>query len=144
MAPSPKLDPSSFTSIDYPSPQSLLLPTKRPALPFRRNRRIAILLSLPLSLLLIYFLLPSLLEKPHLFSSYAVHTSYASKEALQTTIVLPKLQYKFREGEGADFERRQKVKESIQRTWELYAQEAWGWDEVKPITGGGRDTRSSL
>ena len=40
-----------------------------------------------------------------------------------------------------DPERRRKVKESIQRTWELYVQEAWGWDEVRPVQGGGRDPR---
>ena len=52
--------------------------------------------------------------------------------------MLPKIQYNFRKGEGADPERRERVKEAILRTWELYAQEAWGWDEVRPVQGGGK------
>ena len=55
--------------------------------------------------------------------------------------MLPEIQHKFAKGQGGDVVRRTKVKEAIQRTWELYSSEAWGWDEVKPVEGGGRDTR---
>lgn len=70
--------------------------------------------------------------------------SHSGKGALDSTIELPQIQYSFSSGVGGDTPRRQKVKDVIQRTWELYAQEAWGWDEVKPNEGGGRDTRYLL
>jgi mannosyl-oligosaccharide alpha-1,2-mannosidase len=106
---------------------------------FRRNRRIPILLSF--TIFLFYFILPSLLDQSELFLPPPPYLGYAGKAALETTIVLPKIQYNFRKGEGADPERRERVKEAILRTWELYAQEAWGWDEVRPVQGGGKDSR---
>jgi hypothetical protein len=142
MAPSPKLESSPFTlSDDNSPPQSILLPTKRSSMPFRRNRRIPFLLSFPLTLLLLYCILPPWLERSELFPPSAPYLSHAGKSALETTIVLPKIQYKFPKGRGADIPRRHKIKESIKRTWDLYVQEAWGWDEARPVQGGGRDTR---
>lgn len=144
MAPSPKLESSSFLSDDNSTPPSLLLSKKRATLSFRRNRRLSIFLSFPVSLLLIYLFLPSWLNRSDLFVPPPAYISHAGKSALETTIILPKVQYKFRKGEGADIERREKVKEAILRTWELYSQEAWGWDEVRPVQGGGRDSRFLL
>lgn len=109
--------------------------------PFRRKRRIPILLFLPFTLFLLYFLLPSWLDQSELFLAPPPYLSHAGKAALGATIVLPKIQYNFAKGEGADPERREQVKETILRTWRLYAQEAWGWDEVRPVEGGGRDSR---
>ena len=70
--------------------------------------------------------------------------SYAGKAALETTMQLPDLQYKFLNGSGADIERRDKVKDAIKRTWDLYVQQAWGWDEARPVRGSGQDTRYPL
>ena len=72
------------------------------------------------------------------------YMSYAGKAALETTIQLPELQYKFPNGSGADVERRDRVKDVIKRTWDLYVQQAWGWDEVRPVRGSGQDTRYPL
>lgn len=110
--------------------------------PFRRNGRKLRLLSFPLALLLLYLLFPF----PHRLSQPGhfpppTYLAHAGKSALESTIVLPTLQHKFPNNKGADIERRQKVRESIKQTWELYVQEAWGWDEVAPVRGGGRDTR---
>lgn len=112
---------------------------------FRRNGRRLRLVSFPLALLLLYFLFPfhHRLNQPGHFPP-PTYLSHAGKSALESTIVLPTLQHKFPNNEGADVERRQKVKESIKQTWELYVQEAWGWDEVAPVRGGGRDTRLIL
>jgi len=51
------------------------------------------------------------------------------------------VQFAFGAGEGGDEERLRGVREAILRTWGFYVQEAWGWDEVRPVKGGGRDTR---
>jgi hypothetical protein len=72
------------------------------------------------------------------------YMSNAGRAALETTIQLPDLQYKFLNGSGADVERRDKVKEVIKRTWDLYVQQAWGWDEVRPVRGSGQDPRYPL
>ncbi len=69
------------------------------------------------------------------------YLSHAGRAALETTIRLPVLQYQFPNGSGADVERRNKVKDAIKRTWDLYVQQAWGWDEVRPVRGSGQDTR---
>ena len=53
------------------------------------------------------------------------------------------MQFGFREGEGGDAGRLRAVREAISRTWEGYVEEAWGWDEVRPVAGGGKDTRYS-
>lgn len=134
MAHSPKFEPAFYLSDDKSPPQSL----KRP---FRRKRRVPILLSFPLALFLLYLLSPSWLDRSELFLAPPPYLSHAGKAALETTIFLPKIQYNFRKGEAEDPERREIVKETILRTWELYAQEAWGWDEVRPVQGGGSDSR---
>lgn len=112
----------------------------------RRSKRIPLLLSFPLTLAIIYIAItysqtwlkgPNSLISPHV----GAYISHAGKKALETTIVLPNIQYPFLEGEGRDVNRREKVRDAIRRTWELYSKEAWAWDEVKPNQGGGRDTR---
>jgi hypothetical protein len=110
--------------------------------PFRRKRRFPVGLAFPLALLLIYLLLPTYLNDVEIVvAPDAPWFSHSGKAALETTIELPKIQFQFPRGEGANEERRDKVRAAIQRTWRLYGQEAWSWDEVRPVTGGGRDTR---
>jgi hypothetical protein len=122
--------------------QTLPLSPNRPALPFRRNRRsIPILLSLPLAFLLLYILAPSIVSRSEIFLAPPPYLSHSGKKALETTIHLPRLQFNFSKGEGVDAKRRDMVRDTIERTWRLYAQEAWGWDEVKPVQGGGQDPR---
>src|SRR5947207_11734106 len=98
----------------------------------RRSRRGATLLSLPLSLFLLYFLLNIQFpyESPTFFSS-TPYIDHSGRSALRTEISLPKVQFPFRNGEGADPQRRERVKQAILRTWEGYVSQAWGWDEVK-------------
>jgi len=139
MPPSPKLD--SFSFPDDPSPTTLSLLKPR-----RRTRRLpTLLLSLPLTCILLYFLLlpptTSWLDHSRLFVPAPGYASHSGKSALKTTIELPPVQFAFRKGEGEDKERLRVVRDAILRTWELYEQEAWGWDEVRPVHGGGRDTR---
>jgi hypothetical protein len=126
--------------IDTTSPQPPYSPTTRPPTSFRRILPTLRLLALPLTLITLYFLLPLLLNRARP-TPPPEYLSHAGTSVLETTIVLPKLQYNFANSQGGDDERRQKVKESIKRTWDLYVQQAWGWDEVRPIRGGGRDTR---
>jgi len=119
-------------------------PSIKGSSPCRRHRRLPFLLSFPLSLTIIYLILmysQSWLSRTTSIISPLPYLSHSGKGALDSTIELPQIQYPFSSGVGGDTPRRQKVKDVIQRTWELYAQEAWGWDEVKPNEGGGRDTR---
>jgi hypothetical protein len=96
----------------------------------------------PLLLMILYLLL-SLWPRPpsRIIEPTEEYLSYIGKSALSTSIPLPRLQYQFAHNEGLDFDRREKVKASIKETWDLYVQQAWGWDEVRPVTGGGRDSR---
>ena len=126
--------------IDTTSPQPIYSPTTRSPTSFRPKLRTLRLIALPLTLITLYFLLPLLLNRPRP-TPPPEYLSHAGTSVLETTIVLPKLQYSFANNQGGDDERRQKVKESIKRTWDLYVQQAWGWDEVRPIRGGGHDTR---
>jgi hypothetical protein len=134
MPPSPKLGGDSAAYDE----KSLLSP--RLNLP-RRTRRVPLLLSLPLTLFLCYLLLPSMLDQSPLFIAPPAYLSHSGKSALETTVLLPRVQFEFPRGKGGDVVRREKIKEAIERTWRLYAQEAWSWDEVKPVHGGGRDPR---
>jgi len=145
MPPSPKLngDPSN-----YGPDQSLNLSQFKSSrssaatlLHVRRTRRIPLLLSLPLTVLLCYLLLPSMLDRSDLFVAPPPYLSHAGRSALETSVLLPRVQFLFPRGRGGDVARREKVREAIRRTWRLYSQEAWGWDEVKPVQGGGRDPR---
>ncbi len=135
MPSSPKLETQQFL---YP-PHTNTTPSL-PLLP-RRPRRLPILFSLLLSIILIYLILPSWLDQSALFRPPPPYLSHAGKSALETTRELPRIQFAFPSGEGADEERRGRVREVIERTWEIYVREAWGWDETRPVFGGGRDTR---
>jgi hypothetical protein len=117
--------------------QALVNPQKR----VMRNRGIVKIVSFPLILLLLYSLAVLWPKSPTLFD-HPESLSHGGKSALATTITLPRLQYNFEKNEGGHDERRRKVKESIRRTWDLYTEQAWGWDEVRPVRGGGRNTRS--
>jgi hypothetical protein len=145
MSPSPKPESSSsFFSAgeDKLSSPSTLLPLLRSPLPtFRRTRRLHLLVSFPLTLILLYLLFPSWLDNSQLFAPPAPYVSHSGKSALKSTITLPPIQFDFPPREGADSERREAVREVIERTWGLYAEDAWGWDEVRPVMGGGKDTR---
>lgn len=37
-------------------------------------------------------------------------------------------------------ERRAAVKDAFSRSWNAYQEQAWTWDEVRPVTGGGKNT----
>lgn len=37
-------------------------------------------------------------------------------------------------------ERRAAVKGVFSRSWKAYKEQAWTWDEVRPVTGGGKNT----
>ena len=111
---------------------------------FRRKRRVPLIFTLPLTFLILYLLLPQYIPHPEIFTKSPSYLSHAGKSALETTITLPKMQFPFEKGTGGDDERREMVLQTMRRTWELYAREAWTWDEVRPVHGGGRDTRSGL
>lgn len=36
--------------------------------------------------------------------------------------------------------RRDAVKNAFSRSWNAYKEQAWTWDEVRPVTGGGKNT----
>lgn len=36
--------------------------------------------------------------------------------------------------------RRDAVKKAFSRSWNAYKEQAWTWDEVRPVTGGGKNT----
>jgi mannosyl-oligosaccharide alpha-1,2-mannosidase len=45
----------------------------------------------------------------------------------------------FKETEETQY-RRQVVKDVFSRSWNAYKEQAWAWDEVRPVTGGGKNT----
>jgi hypothetical protein len=106
----------------------------------KQRRKAAKAISYPVILLLLYLILTLPSKRRAVLPPE--YLSHIGRSALETTLSLPTLQYQFPHGEGADYERREKVKEALKRNWYLYVQEAWGWDEVRPVHGGGRDTRS--
>lgn len=108
----------------------------------KQRRKAAKAVSYPVILLLLYLIILTLPSRRRAFLP-PEYLSHIGRSALETTLSLPTLQYQFPHGEGAHYERREKVKEALKRNWDLYVQEAWGWDEVRPVHGGGRDTRSS-
>ena len=116
------------------------LPT-RTILPRQRNRRIVQVASYPFLLLILYFFFAFYPKDQHIHVDPTMYLSHAGKAALATTIVLPRLQYEFEKNEGRYDERREKVKGFIKQTWDLYVQQAWDWHEVRPVGGGGRDSR---
>jgi len=122
--------------VDAPSPAS---PHIRPRVSARKPPLLKVV-TYPLALLFLYLLFILWPEKPTLVDSS--YLQYAGKSALTTSIVLPRLQYPFQNGEGRDERRRGTIREVIENTWALYVQEAWGWDEVRPVQGRGRDTLS--
>ena len=65
---------------------------------------------------------------------------YSGISPLESTIVIPTVQYNFTDTNG-QADRRENVTAAIKRTWDLYVQQAWGSDEVTPVTGKGQDPR---
>lgn len=57
--------------------------------------------------------------------------------AFESSVQIPKLQYQFPKGQGGDAKRLREVKDVIKKTWDLYVQQARGFDETRPVTGGG-------
>jgi len=93
-------------------------------------------------LLIILYLLPFLWPgSPSRFIDPTEYVSYIGQSALSTSVTLPRLQYQFPFNEGNSYDRREEVKALIKNAWDLYVKQAWGWDEVRPVTGGGRDSR---
>jgi hypothetical protein len=80
-----------------------------------------------------------------LFLSGAVALSpFTGNDSLQTTIELPPIQFDFPVGSGADVSRASAVKSVIERTWNLYAEKAFGSDQIQPVNGSGITTRHPL
>ena len=74
------------------------------------------------------------------FSVQADSVPSVNSTFFEISITIPKLQYNFSEGGGGDSTRLQQIQGTINDTWNLYVQQAWGFDEVKPVTGGGVNT----
>lgn len=55
---------------------------------------------------------------------------------------LPRVQHKFRpkKNDKITEQRRKAVKDVFIRSWDAYKREAWLWDELVPIAGGGKNT----
>lgn len=55
---------------------------------------------------------------------------------------LPRVQHNFgsRKNDKVTEDRRQAVKDVFVRSWNAYKREAWMWDELVPIAGGGKNT----
>lgn len=55
---------------------------------------------------------------------------------------LPKVQHGFpaKHKGSVTEERRKAVRDVFLRGWTSYKQQAWGWDELQPVTGGGKNT----
>lgn len=54
---------------------------------------------------------------------------------------LPRVQHQFSHATTALNEKRRKaVRHIFLRSWNAYRDEAWLWDELKPVTGGGKNT----
>ena len=104
-----------------------------------RQRRIATLIIFPIILLVLY-ISAALWQKQSIIQTPPDHVAYAGKSALESVIVLPKIQHHF-PNKAVHDERRQQIKEEIKRSWSFYVQQAWGLDEIRPVRGGGRDNR---
>ena len=143
---SPKYETTIPLLTDESSSRSFLPTVTRSTVLCRRSRRVPVLISFPIALAVIYIILTyseSWIGRTTSFITPIPYLSHAGRGALESTIILPRIQYHFDKGDGGDPSRRTKIQETIRRTWELYTNEAWGWDEVKPTEGGGRDTRYS-
>lgn len=55
---------------------------------------------------------------------------------------IPKVQHTFskKSGNKVTEERRKAVRDVFLRGWTSYKQQAWGWDELQPVKGGGKNT----
>jgi mannosyl-oligosaccharide alpha-1,2-mannosidase len=74
-------------------------------------------------------------------SGAAALSPFTGNDSLQTTIQLPPIQFDFPAGSGGDVNRASAVKSVIERTWTLYAEEAFGSDQIQPVNGIGINTR---
>jgi hypothetical protein len=116
-------------------------PPNRTVIHYRSGVRIERLVWYPLLLVILYLLVSLWPRPPSRIADPKDYASYLGKSALATSLALPRLQYQFPYTDGPDYERHEKVKGLIKETWDLYVQQAWGWDEVRPVDGGGRDSR---
>ena len=108
---------------------------------FSRRSRFTRFWSYPLVLLCLYLVFGLLIPKPHAREQIVFDfAANAGRSALESTITLPRIQHSFADKAGNE-QRRERIREELKRTWDAYVQQAWGWDEVKPVSGGGRDTR---
>jgi len=139
----PVTDTSSVEDVSEPDDMPVVLRQKSigSAPFFSRRSRFARFWSYPLLLLFLYVVFTLLIPKPHGRAQIEFDfAANAGRSALDSTISLPRIQHSFSDKAGNE-QRRQKVREELKRTWDAYVQQAWGWDEVKPVSGGGRDTR---
>jgi len=125
-------------------PEAGLYQPNQPIVRYQAKVRIERLVWYPLLLIVLYLLLSLWPRQPSRPIDSTDYIYFAGKSALASTFALPKLQYQFQDTDGGNFERREKVKGLIKETWDLYVQQAWGWDEVRPVSGGGRDSRYRL
>ncbi|KAF3119824.1 hypothetical protein TWF569_003573 [Orbilia oligospora] len=81
-------------------------------------------------------------------SFYLFHRAFfSSPRGIGFDFMIPRdirIQYPFEEkGTNArDAKKAEAVKEVMRRTWKLYKERAWGFDEIKPVSGKSRNSRN--
>ncbi|KAI9754165.1 MAG: ASTRA complex subunit [Chaenotheca gracillima] len=87
---------------------------------------------------------PKIDDKPH-WQKQSEQYPVASYTLLPTGLsqALPKIQYQFRSEDvrtaALRRQRRDKVRNTFERSWKAYKQHAWLWDELEPASGRHRD-----
>ena len=81
-----------------------------------------------------WFLLSSL-------SAATAFSPFTGNGSLETTVELPPIQFVFPEGAGGNVGRASAVRSVIERTWNLYAEKAFGNDQIQPVNGSGINPR---
>ncbi|EWC47234.1 hypothetical protein DRE_03353 [Drechslerella stenobrocha 248] len=82
-----------------------------------------------------------------LYLVYEIGTFCFSASSSLPNLTIPpgrRIQYPFREKGvgGRDEEKADAVRKVMERTWKLYKQKAFGFDEIKPASGGYRNSRN--
>ncbi len=73
---------------------------------------------------------------------YAASHHSKSRSLSSANASLPKIQLWPFETGAADEEKRQQVVKAMKRTFSLYKSRAWGFDDIKPLTGVGGNSRN--
>ncbi|KAF3923163.1 hypothetical protein ABW20_dc0108578 [Dactylellina cionopaga] len=82
-----------------------------------------------------------------IFGLYLLHEAlFGKKQAIPESFITSgqQIQYPFKEKGivAKDEAKAEAVKKVMQRTWRLYKEKAWGFDEVKPVSGGHGNSRN--